>query len=525
MAGQGCAEEYYDRARAGTDVRKNLILLRDSLKDEEERRAFMYALGGDFSYLEQCLLSDDPKIRRNAALILGYTEDEDVLPALVRAWKKEETLYIREDYLKAMEKMDFRLYLPELCERLRELSNIASSASGQGSDGAGNALWDNDKHLAAEMQHLLRMTERFQKRTKHEYDRTMQMPDILLVCNRAQCGVTARQVHTGEVHEMNGAVRVRRGSMDEIMGIRTWSECLFLIPGARPVPSAPKEAAEALHSLRIGTFLCRLHGIQPMPDAKRGQVSGFRYRVELKGKQIPQEKKGAFIRAFSSRLDYLEQGLVENSDSDYEAEIRLIERSDGTLVPMLKLFTLRDSRFAYRREVTAQSMSPVNAALVCELARPCLRADAQVLDPFCGSGTLLIERTLALGAKDVYGIDRYGDAVKKARVNAQKLHRINFINRDFFDFQHDYLFDEVITELPSLRPDEREAFMERFTDRCRLLTSEDAVLAAVTDSADILERAAEADGFRRVQRDLLNERTKTCLLIFKKEPEGVSARE
>jgi cyclopropane fatty-acyl-phospholipid synthase-like methyltransferase len=145
----------------------------------------------------------------------------------------------------------------------------------------------------------------------------------------------------------------------------------------------------------------------------------------------------------------LEKGKLLNTESDYEVELRLIERADHSVIPMLRLFTLPDQRFAYRKETTAQSTAAPLAALAAELARPYLKEGAQVLDPFCGAATLLIERCLAVPADPVYGIDHLAEAIGKAKENSviteQVKHApIHFINRDFFDFTHEYPFDEII---------------------------------------------------------------------------------
>ena len=107
MAESNTIKQLYENISRGVQVRQNLISLRDEIKDESLRRKFMYLLGGDFSILTGLLEDPDPKVRKNAALILGQTEDEDVLEPIVRAWQKETTLFIREDYLKAMENLDY----------------------------------------------------------------------------------------------------------------------------------------------------------------------------------------------------------------------------------------------------------------------------------------------------------------------------------------------------------------------------------------------------------------------------------
>lgn len=70
----------------------------------------------------------------------------------------------------------------------------------------------------------------------------------------------------------------------------------------------------------------------------------------------------------------------------------------------MKLFTLKDTRFSYRKESYAAAMAPVQAALLMELSKPWLVDGAQVLDPFCGVGTLLVERVKAGNADPLYGL-------------------------------------------------------------------------------------------------------------------------
>ena len=94
-------------------------------------------------------------------------------------------------------------------------------------------------------------------------------------------------------------------------------------------------------------------------------------------------------------------------------------------------------------------MQPFLAAGMLKLVEEELTEHAQVLDPFCGTGTMLIERNYLMAARDSYGLDIFGEGIDKARVNT-KIARmnINYIHRDFGDFRHDYLFDEILTDMP-----------------------------------------------------------------------------
>ena len=527
-------EQLLEQIRKDRDVRGNLIGIRQNITDESLRRRFMYQLGGDFSLFTDLLRHEDPKVRRNAALILGATEDEDVLPALLEAWEKEETLYIREDYLKAVSALDYREYLPLLKRRIQELSermegmsaapeksrkrteepavqDLAAQEESVGevtdqllSDSAENPLWDNDRHLLAELSRLRQMVDHYERRGRHHFIKMNPAPELFLRTNVLYTDVTAGQIRTGTVRAVRGGVHVKSGNLDEIMKLRTWIECLFPIPGARPIIGDPKMIASKLRDLKIGNYLSFLHEESGQP---------YRYRIELKSAAVPGEKKGEYIRRIASRLDALEKGKLINSNSDYEVELRLIERKDHSLIPMLKLFTLPDTRFAYRKETISQSTSAPLAALAAALAVPYLKEGAQILDPFCGVGTLLVERCLLVSADPVYGVDRFAEAIEKARVNSEAARNgwqapIHYVNRDFFDFTHDYPFDEIITHFPQPEVGEAESFAGRFLDKAKTLLADSAVLVILTDQPKALKaEAAEETGYSVKEEYLLNERS------------------
>ena len=532
-------EQLMEQIGKDRDVRRNLIEIRQNISDESLRRRFLQQLGGDYSLLTSLLEHEDPKVRRNAALILGMTEDDSVLPALMDAWEKEKTLYVREDYLKAVSGLDYRVYLPRLEERIQELSEmqetsektegseetgmeICAEASEGGSEEeaaeetvdetAENPLWDNNRHLLAELARLRLMTERYEEHGRHRFIKMNPAPELLLRTNVLHTDATAKQISGGTVHVMRGSVHIKGGNLQELMKVRTWTECLFPIPGARPIPGDEKMIASRLRDLKIWNYLNYLHEDSGQP---------FRYRIELKNSSVPAQKRGEYIRRIASRLDALEKGKMRNSNSDYEVELRLIERKDHTLVPMLKLFTLPDTRFAYRKESTAQSTSVSTAALAAALAAPYLKDRAQILDPFCGVGTLLIERCLLCPADPVYGVDRYAEAVEKARVNSEAIQDtrhapIHYVNKDFFDFTHAYPFDEIITHLPDLQEGEAEVFCEQFLTKAATLLKDSAVLVLLTDAPTAMKEAAGGiKEYSICDEYLLNERSGTTELILR----------
>lgn len=74
--------------------------------------------------------------------------------------------------------------------------------------------------------------------------------------------------------------------------------------------------------------------------------------------------------------------------------------------------------------------------------------------------------------KGKYGIDIFGDAIDMARENAALAgEKINFIHRDYFDFKHDYKFDEIVTNMPvkgKKAKEDMDAFYARFLKSLRV---------------------------------------------------------
>lgn len=492
-------QNYYENICRGEAVRQNLIALRQELKTEENQRALAYLLGGEFQVFTDLLKAEDPKIRKNAALILGSMETEDVLPFLFAAYQKEETLFVRADYLKAMERLDYFPYLEKLKGKLEELER-------QGCFG------ENKKHLRQEQLQLQSMILKYEKPKKHLFGGYDAGAEVLLITNRCQIQATREQVNTGTVHAFSQGLRIKGGDLRELMKIRTFSELLFPLPGVRSLSGTPEEIGRGLAKAGLAEFLLDLH--------KKG--GSFYYRIEVKG-PMALEKRGPFVRRVSGALDEASQGQLRNSTAEYEAEVRLLEKKDGSFVPLVKLFTLEDHRFDYRKETVAASISPVNAALTVQLAKSYLKEGAQILDPFCGVGTMLLERTRAVKADPMYGVDIFGEAVEKARENTKRAAEVvHYINRDFFDFTHTYLFDEIITDMPRTAGtgsrEELEVLYRRFFQRAPGFLKQDGVMILYTmDPKLVEENLSHSSGLRKEQEFLINEKNLTKVFVITKK--------
>ena len=466
-------EQLVRQIRDGRQVREALICLRKEIKKEEERQSFVLAAGEDCDFLKEFLDDEDPKVRRNAALILGEMQVQSALPLLLEKYLAEDTLFVRSDYVKAMEHLDCGAVLDALKEQMEKL------------DGA-ELTDETRKHVTEERNALRRLLLAYETPGRHVFCGYDTVSEVLLVTNREQPQVTRAQIHTGTVTPLSLGLRVSGPDLHELMQIRTWSEMLFPIPGARALSGSVREIARKILAMKTVEYLERLHE----------EGGSFYFRLEVKGPMEPAAKSD-FVKRLCAALEEESRGRLRNAAGAYEVEIRMLLRRDGSWLPMLKLYTLPDERFTYRKESIAASIAPVNAALTVELARPWLHEGAQVLDPFCGVGTMLIERKRAMPADPLYGVDIFGEAIEKARQNADAAGcKVWFVNRDFFDFTHDYLFDEIITDMP--RPEkgsDEEAALQlctRFLEKADTHLRTGGVIAAYSPYPRQLEKAALA---------------------------------
>ena len=482
-------KDIYENICRGEEVRANLIQLKQQLQDPREKSAFAYMLAGDFRKLAVFLKDEDAKVRKNAALILGELESEDVLPWIYEAYEKEKQLFVRESYLKAMEKLDFSSLLPKLKKRQNMLQEELLTVTEEGR-----------KHLAKESAVLSRMLLRYEKPRHHTFI-GMENADVILLCNRCQRGITAEQISTGEVSLLAGGVRVQDASLEEILKIRTWSELLFPLHGMIIREQTPQAAAETVFHTQLMEILENCHE----------EKGSFRFRVEYKG-TMDERKKGDFIKQTALLLEEKSDRRLLNSISDYELEIRLVESKKGGFLPFLRLCTIKDRRFAYRRESIANAISPVNAALIMQIAGAYLQENAQVLDPFCGVGTMLIERKYFRAADPLYGVDLYAEGIQKARANTERAGMpIHYVTRDFFTFEHEYLFDELITDMP---PAADEKFYLAFFKKAESLLKRGAVLVLYNRQGTLLEQMCRrCEKLEILKTAVLNERQNSKVVV------------
>jgi 23S rRNA G2445 N2-methylase RlmL len=185
--------------------------------------------------------------------------------------------------------------------------------------------------------------------------------------------------------------------------------------------------------------------VRIVPGSRAGRRMSFRVIARANGRQ--EFRRVDFQRA-------IERGIIENSDhrwrlggddADLEFWATLI---DTELLLAIRLTDDRMRHRDYKVSHTPASLRPSAAAALGLLSEP--RDDDVVLDPFCGAGTVLIERAHLGRYKMLLGGDSDARALAAARENVGP--RYKPIELREWDAQalplEDRSVDKIITNLP-----------------------------------------------------------------------------
>jgi 23S rRNA G2445 N2-methylase RlmL len=182
----------------------------------------------------------------------------------------------------------------------------------------------------------------------------------------------------------------------------------------------------------------------PLDPEKIAAAAGERltrpYRVELRN--YPGERAD-FIRRITSAL-----GGGDNP-SRYADELRIVCRNQSCEV-YIRPCNVPDTRFAYRKRAIAASIHPATAACLARYALSFCTIDRPiVIDPFCGSGTLLFELEKVAPGATPLGVDISEQALSAARINAKAARsKARFIRKDILRFVPREPFDLILCNMP-----------------------------------------------------------------------------
>lgn len=485
---------------SGDNVRQNLSKLRAEIKDSDNFNVLRFAMGDHIDYFIGLLKHEDAKTRKNAALLMGDLADEDFLTALFEGYTSEETLFVKGAYLTALVNFDCSPFVNELKSRINELSKIELTD-------------ENRKHISEELRGLNKLVIMEEGVESHTFVGYSHPLDCIFLTNKLHKELLEKEINELDVEGLEilpflAGVRVLTNKLYPLLELRSYSELLFAVPGLTTVEKDAQSACDTIIA----------SGLLELLNATHTEEHGFHFRIEIRSK-MPLDEKSTYAKKLASAVELASGRKLINSTSNYEIELRLIENKLGTFNVLLKLNTITDERFSYRTESVAASIRPTSAAQLVAMAKDYMVADAQVLDPFCGVGTMLIERQMVVKGNTSYGIDFYAPAIEKARTNTTNAEQIiHFVNRDFFDFTHEYKFDEIFTNMPFITghksEEEIEALYKDFFPKAREVLKSGGRVIMYSHNPEFVRELSLAQKFNIIEEFTISIKEGTSLFVI-----------
>ncbi|MDE6954136.1 MAG: methyltransferase domain-containing protein [Erysipelotrichales bacterium] len=397
------------------NVRESLISLKRIIENEP-------SLSLNIDLKEQLILlldHEDPKVRKNTAIILGYFQNTAAL--LLKAYYKEKTEYVKEAYLKGMSLQNCRKYLTDLKKIQTSLMHQESVSS---------------KHIQAQLKVLNPLILSTYQHKKKMIKLKHEPVDVILTTLPYYQFVAFEYVLANKYKPVSQGVLVRSDSLYDLQTIRVYKDMIIPL-GLSYLEPKIEAIEEGLKRWHLIDILSKLYD--------EGDI--FYYRV-VDGMR---EKNSQLVKQVSQKIFELYPHQLLNSSENYDIEIILKEVRKGTVNLYLKLSHLKNPRFIYRKNVIATSMQPYVAATLVQLAKPYMKDYGKVLDPFAGTGTLLIEKNMVIPSRFAMGVDVYSDGIEMAKKNAKFANQtIHFVHKDALRFSTSELFDEILTDMPTL---------------------------------------------------------------------------
>ena len=397
------------------DLRQNLINLKNSMAPADKLE------GPIVDKLKACLSHEDPKVRKNAALLLGFTKDPEMVAFLLKAYQQEEKDFVKDAYLKGISHYDCKAYI-------KELQIIQNSLM--------NSDLVDSKHIKAQLKVLNPLIRTYTYHKKKSIRLMHKEVDVILTTLPYYQYTLFEHVKHLRYKPVGQGVLVRTKAIYDLLSLRNYKEMIFPLSGCSGLEQDGILIGDHIANSNIMDILSRLY------DAE----GCFYYRLV----DQMREKKSSVINDIVKVLIEKMPSSLQNVTSDYDIEILIRELRPGKVNAYLKLSSLENPRFQYRREIISNSMQPYVAATLMEVAKPYMQLHSRVLDPFCGSGVTLIERCIVKPVKFAMGLDIYGEGLEAAKKNAIAANQpIHFINKDANRFVNNEMFDEIFTDMPT----------------------------------------------------------------------------
>ncbi len=504
---------------SGEDVRTALSQLRQILRDSEgdEKEAFLEKLKLEKERLQKVLDDPDPKARKNASLLIGAIpwegeEAKEFLEALVALYEKEDVLLVRPSIVAGIEGILMGEGLPGDWDD-EKVGSVISKRLSQ-IDTQAMAV-EEKKHILEEREvldriyHYLFDAVRSGRLPMQSHESLAKRPCILLAKGGPLSLLIARTKEDQEVRQLSFGLQLKKPNKKLLHSLRFYDEKAYEIRSEIPITS--EQVGTALWESNLSTYL----DIVYEEDADLG------FRLILH-ENLDERKRAGLVRQYTQEIARAFSGRMHARKDAPEVILHLFHLKSGRYLCLCSFPDAEGDRFPYiRKDVPPMpsAISPKKAALFCEALREHFRRDVHVLDPFCGNGTLLIERGRTRSYRSAFGVETSSEAIEIGRAASEKAKMsINFYHRDFFHFDLERPIEELVTEFPNLygrTPEEKAEFAQQFFSSVKKCTKPQARLFILSNEGNLFKGfARRSSEFNYLKEVWLEEKRSISIMRF-----------
>jgi 23S rRNA G2445 N2-methylase RlmL len=373
--------------------------------------------------LGSALHDPEAKVRKNAAVSLSKIAAEESVQAVVEALELEDVIWVRTSLILTLG----AIATPEAGEALRSLPQSADPDEAEALRKALDRCTPRRHTLswANEQPQGLRFL--------------LEVPDGLEPIARAEANEKGMQLEFGP----RPGLLVCPPELDarSILSKLRCSYALLIEAGkGELIDFHDAEAAAAI----IQQLISQSEALGTIREWTNSNEAHIRYRFAIYN-AVHRDTLRKILDAVRQICEPM--GLID-SPSNYDLELYLESDHDSSRLFIRPSF-VPDKRFEYRERDVGGSINPVVGACLARMVFT--KPGALVLDPTCGSGTLLIERAQLDRESEIWGMDISDFAVKAAQENVRTAgltRQIEVVQGDSANPGRWEACDEVIANLP-----------------------------------------------------------------------------
>ena len=464
-----------------TELRNNAYILNVMSK----KKKIVEYLDKHFSKNHFNILSKDadPKTRKNLYVLMGNFINKDYVMDLIKCLKTENINYCISSLILSLGNYNIK-NIEEILNKYKEI--LLRKLQQQEIE---------EVHYNEILNSINKVIGKNIKLQKHDFMGLYKEETIFLTCMEPLINATFSDVkkHFTSAKKIKNGIIIKTNNYQNVFKIRTFYEAL--ITWGNNFNLDFNNVLENIYDFLASDFMFKTHK----------QQHAFNYRIEIVTEKNKEEKLSLYNQ-INANINNSFNNKYINNPSNYEFEIRLIDNGD-TYDVFYKLYTYLDKRYEYREKDLPASINPTSASIMLNEVKDYLRVNAKVLDPFCGTSTILVERNF-ISNSSLYGVDINENAIQYSKINTKKAGvNVNLYNINCLE--HIGYYDEIISNMPYgnrvSNHKKNELLYKQFINRLPTLLNEKGVAILLTSEISLMKRLLKNQNKLKLIKDIYME--------------------